>query len=134
MTEKEKFAGFDFSHNPYEKETKELWGDEAVDASNARLAKMSEFEKNEFADQFKAIFEKLAALRHLPADTKEAQAAIKEWHGLISNFGNYSLEAFKNLGQMYVEDERFTKNIDQFGSGLAKFMRDAMAVYAENNK
>lgn len=35
---------------------------------------------------------------------------------------------------MYVEDERFTKNIDQFGEGLAVFMRDAMAFYADHNK
>ncbi|HHX77837.1 MAG TPA: MerR family transcriptional regulator, partial [Firmicutes bacterium] len=48
--------------------------------------------------------------------------------------GTYSLEVFKNLGQMYVDDVRFTKNIDKFGQGLAKFMSDAMAVYAENKK
>lgn len=34
--------------------------------------------------------------------------------------------------EFYVYDERFTKNIDQFGEGLAAFMRDAMAVYADN--
>ena len=31
---------------------------------------------------------------------------------------------------MYVDDERFTKNIDKFGEGLALFMRDAMAAFA----
>ena len=35
---------------------------------------------------------------------------------------------------MYVDDERFKKNIDQFGEGLAKFMRDAMAVFADKQK
>ena len=35
---------------------------------------------------------------------------------------------------MYVEDERFTKNIDKFGDGFAEFMRDAMAVYVEKGK
>lgn len=45
--------------------------------------------------------------------------------------GKYSLDAFKGLGQIYVADERFTKNVDQFGEGLAKFMCDAMAVYAD---
>lgn len=34
--------------------------------------------------------------------------------------------------EVYVYDERFTKNIDQFGEGLTAFMRDAMAVYADN--
>ena len=35
---------------------------------------------------------------------------------------------------MYVADERFTKNIDKFGEGLAQFMCDAMEVYANRNK
>ncbi|WP_031517257.1 MerR family transcriptional regulator [Desulfofalx alkaliphila] len=134
MTNKEKFEGFDFSHNPYEKEARELWGDSAVDESNAKIAKLSKFEKKELTEKFNAIFKNLAALRHLPADSKEAQAAIKEWYGLLNEMGSYSLEAFKNLGQMYVDDIRFTENIDKFGQGLAKFMRDAMAVYADKNK
>jgi hypothetical protein len=32
-----------------------------------------------------------------------------------------------------MDDGRFTKNIDQFGDGLAAFMREAMAVYADIN-
>ncbi len=134
MTNKEKFEGFDFSHNPYEKEARELWGDSAVDEAKAKIAKLSEFEKKEFADKFNAIFKKLAALRHLPADSKEVQAAIEEWYVILNEMGNYSLEAFKGLGQMYVDDARFTESIDKFGQGLAKFMRDAMAVYADTNR
>ena len=34
---------------------------------------------------------------------------------------------------MYVADERFTKNIDKFGEGLAQFMCDAMEGYADRN-
>ena len=29
---------------------------------------------------------------------------------------------------MYVGDERFTKNIDKYGEGLAQFMSDAMNI------
>jgi hypothetical protein len=43
--------------------------------------------------------------------------------------GSYSPEAFRSLGQMYVDDERFTPNIDKFGVGLARFMCHAM-VYS----
>ncbi|MDR4395506.1 TipAS antibiotic-recognition domain-containing protein, partial [Bacillus paranthracis] len=31
-------------------------------------------------------------------------------------------------------DERFTKNIDKIGEGLAQFMCDAMEVYADRKK
>lgn len=133
MSNKDRFAGFDFSHNPYEKEARELWGDATVDEANARLAALSKSEQEKFAERFKEIYENLAKVRHLPADSEEAQAAIEEWYLFLNRIGDYSLEAFKNLGEMYVNDQRFTENIDKFGEGLARFMREAMAVYAERN-
>ncbi|WP_257348687.1 MerR family transcriptional regulator [Pseudalkalibacillus decolorationis] len=134
MSNKAKFEGFDFSHNPYEKEARERWGDEAVDQSNAKINNMTKDQQKVMGDEMNAIYRKLADLRNGSPDSEEAQAAIKEWYEFLNNMGDYSLDAFKGLGQMYVDDERFTKNIDQFGEGLAKFMRDTMAVYADNNK
>ncbi|MGG2091398.1 MerR family transcriptional regulator [Bacillus sp. S13(2024)] len=130
MTNKEKFEGFDFSKNPYEQEARERWGNEAVDKANETAANMT----REKQEEYNAIYRKLAALRNDLPESEQAQKTIKEWYDYLQNFGHYSLDAFKGLGQMYVDDERFTKNIDQFGEGLAEFMRDAMAVYAERNK
>ncbi|CAH0346053.1 MerR family transcriptional regulator [Bacillus sp. CECT 9360] len=134
MTNQEKFEGFDFSHNPYEQEARERWGDEAVDRSNAKIGKMSKAEQEAMSQEMNAIYRKLATLRNDAPESQESQAAIKEWYDLLNKMGNYSLDAFKGLGQMYVDDERFTKNIDKFGEGLARFMRDAMAIYADNHK
>lgn len=135
MTNKEKFAGFDFRHNPYEEEARKRWGDEVVDSANARLNRMSKEEQKEMVQTMNSIYQKLADLRHGSPESEEAQAAIKEWYDFLNNnFASYTLDAFKGLGQMYVDDERFMKNIDKFGEGLAKFMRDAMAVFAEKNK
>lgn len=130
MSNKEKFEGFDFSKNPYEQEAREKWGDKAVDEANEKVKSMSDFEQQKFNE----IYRKLATLRHLPADSKEAQEGIKEWYLFLNKIGNYSPEAFKGLGQMYVNDERFTKNIDRFGEGLSKFMCEAMSIYADNQK
>jgi len=131
MSNQEKFEGFDFSHNPYEQEARERWGDQAVDDANEKAKNMTAFDQEKFND----IFRSLATLRHLSPDSKEAQKGINKWFQFLNKMGNdYSFEAFKGLGQMYVDDERFTKNIDQFGGGLAKFMCDAMAVYANKNK
>ncbi|MEK4027201.1 MerR family transcriptional regulator [Pseudobacillus sp. FSL P4-0506] len=134
MSNKEKFEGFDFSQNPYEQEARERWGNKAVDESNAKLASMSKEEQDDLSKGMNAIYIKLAALRNDPPESKEVQTAIKEWYLFLNKIGSYSLDAFKGLGQMYVADERFTKNIDQFGPGLAKFMCEAMAIYADNNK
>lgn len=133
MTNQEKFKGFDFSHNPYEEEARKRWGDKAVDQSNAKIQSMSKDEKQNFEARFNDIYRKLAEIRHLSPDSVEAQAGIKEWYDLLNTFGKYPPEVFKALGQMYVDDERFTKNIDQFGEGLAQFMCDAMAKFADKN-
>jgi len=131
MSNREKFEGFDFSSNPYEQEARERWGDAAVDASNAKVAKMSKAEREAFGERMNELYRKLASIRQTPPDAPEAQAAIGEWYEMLNEMGNYPPEAFRGLGQLYVDDARFTKNIDKFGEGLAVFMRDAMAVYAD---
>ncbi|WP_145321273.1 MerR family transcriptional regulator [Paenibacillus xylanexedens] len=134
MTAKEQFEGFDFSQNPYEQEARERWGDHAVDQANQKLHSQSGEKQKALSDQMNEIYKHLAALRHTEPASAEAQAGIKEWYTLLNQMGSYSPEAFRGLGQMYVDDERFTRNIDQFGDGLAVFMRDAMAVFADQNK
>lgn len=131
MTNQEKFQGFDFSRNPYEEEARRRWGDKAVDASQAKLNQLSKTKMQEFGQTMNELYRKLAELRHSDPASEAAQEAIGEWYAMLNRMGSYSLEAFKGLGQLYVDDERFTNNIDQFGEGLAKFMRDAMQVYAD---
>lgn len=135
MTNEEKFTGFDFSTNPYEEEAKKLWGDKAVEQANANINKMTNKEKLTIKESFDAEFRSLAAIRTLHPASDEAQLRMDHFfHYLNDNHGNiYSLEAFRGLGEMYVADERFTKNIDQFGDGLALFLKEAMKVYAEKN-
>ncbi|MEM5016163.1 MerR family transcriptional regulator [Metabacillus indicus] len=130
MSQKEKFEGFDFSHNPYEEEARKLYGDKAVDEANKKAAGMTQ----DMQERFNDLYRRLADLRHMNPSSKDAQEAIGEWYILLNEFGSYSLDAFKGLGQLYIDDERFTKNIDKFGEGLAVFMRDAMAVYADTRK
>ncbi|MEO2205477.1 MerR family transcriptional regulator [Paenibacillus pabuli] len=132
MTAKEQFKGFDFSENPYEQEARERWGDEAVKEANQKLQSKSAQEQKTLADEMNTIYTRLAALRHMDPASEEAQAGITEWYTYLNNMGSYSPEAFRGLGQMYVDDERFTRNIDQFGEGLALFMRDAMAIFADH--
>jgi len=132
MSHKEKFQGFDFSSNPYEQEARERWGDKAVDESNAKAEQMKkDGQMEKFQEDMNQLYAKLAELRHTDPASEDAQAAIGEWYRMLGQMGSYSPEAFKGLGQMYVDDHRFTKNIDKFGEGLAVFMRDAMAIYAD---
>ncbi|MDO7906939.1 MerR family transcriptional regulator [Paenibacillus sp. JX-17] len=134
MSSQDKFKGFDFSSNPYEQEARERWGNGPVDRAHAKTASMSQEEQDAVTSSMNTIYRRLALLRHQPADSAEAQAAIGEWYRLLNTMGTYSLQAFKGLGELYVQDERFTLNMDQFGEGLAAFMRDAMAFYADQQE
>ena len=57
MTNEEKFKGFDFSHNPYEQEARERWGDEAVEKANKKAAQFGP----ELGEEMNRIYFNLAA-------------------------------------------------------------------------
>ncbi|MET3682804.1 DNA-binding transcriptional MerR regulator [Alkalibacillus flavidus] len=128
VANEEKFKGFDFSVNPYEEEVRERWGDAKVDEAQSNVAQMDESKQEEM----NAIYRELATIRDVDPTSTEAQTAIKKWYDFLNhNVATYTPEMFKGLGMMYVQDERFEQNIDQFGDGLAKFMSETMAKFAE---
>lgn len=132
MTNEERFKGVNFVNNPYEEEARQLLGDRSVNAAKEKLKKMTSREHHELAEKWENLFTKLAKIRHQPPESDEAQEGIKEWYNFLnSNIHTYSIDAFRGLGQLYIQDERFTQNIDQYGEGLAKFMCEAMRIFAE---
>ncbi len=133
MTNKQRFEGFDFSENPYEEEAKKRWGNEKVSEANKKVGGMTKDEQADLAAEANEIYKKLAKLMGESSSSEPVQKAIQEWYDFLNrNFTTYSPEAFKGLGELYVQDERFQSNIDQFGEGLAEFLKEAMAIFANN--
>ena len=63
---------------------------------------------------------------------REVQELIDKWRNHISKYYyNCTYEIFYELGQVYIPDERFKKNIDQYGEGLAEFMNEAIKEYCK---
>ena len=64
-------------------------------------------------------------------EDEKVQGKIKELQQFISdNYYTCTNEILYSLGQMYVNDERFKKNIDNAGGeGTAKFVYEAISVY-----
>ena len=136
MSQKDKFIGFDLTSNPYEAEARRLWGDEAVDKSNAHIASLSQGEQASIASGMDTLFLGLAALIHEAPDAPVVQTAMKNMYDYFNkNFGHqYSLEAFAGLGELYISDQRFTENIDRYAGGLSLFLSKAMRIYAEGHR
>lgn len=133
MTNEERFEGINVGFNQFEEEARRRWGNQSIDEINAKLKGMSKDEQNDLSDRWDMIFNKLACLRVQSPESQEVQATIKQWYDFLNeNFSKYSLDAFYGLGQLYINDERFTKNIDQYGEGLAKLMSEAMEVFTNN--
>jgi hypothetical protein len=93
-------------------------------------------------DEQKALFEKGKLTTKALADlfvsgsspeSQSAQALIAKHYEWICAFWTPNREAYRGLGQMYVDDPRFTANYDDFAPGLASFVNEAIKVYADSN-
>lgn len=127
------FEGFE--HNPYEAEARERWGDDVVDRSWERLghleAEDAELARTGFERVNQALVPLLAA--GVPAGDPRVQEQVALHCRVVRLFWEPSAEAYRNLGQMYVDDERFRRNIGGGDDALVDFLRDGMHVYADEH-
>ncbi len=132
MAPESMFEGFD--HNPYEAEARERWGDAAVDESYARLRSLSPEQAKQAQEGFWTASSAVRELRTGGAsvDDPRVQEAIGQLHEWLTLFWTPNRESFSGLADMYVDDERFRKNIGRGDDAFVEFLRDAMKVYAQN--
>ena len=127
------FNGFDNSQ--YKTEVVERWGQKAWDTSNNWWNNLSPAERQAMQQEQIEIANDygMAMLAGEAADSELAQAITQRHFEWLSRTGKPGKDHFIGLGQMYVDDPRFTANYDKYGTGTAVFIRDAMEVYAERN-
>ena len=82
-------------------------------------------------DGLMTIFAEFAACKDsgVSADSTEAQSLVAKLQAHITaNYYTCTDEILAVLGQMYVADERFKKNIDKYGEGTAEFVAETIKV------
>ena len=121
----------------YETEARERWGN--TDAFREHEQKTKNYTKEKWAeanDGLMAIFAEFASCKGsgASADSDEAQvlAARLQAH-ITDNYYTCTDDILAGLGQMYVADERFKKNIDKYGEGTAEFAAEAINVSGGKN-
>ena len=133
MAPEELFDGL--IQNPYEDEARQKWGDEAVDASNAKLRELGRADRERLTsgrgwrEVHAAIGE--CAEQGLASDDPRVQEVVKQHYELVSLAWTPNREAYIGLGQMYLDDPRFARNIG--AEPTVRLLADAMRVYAEAN-
>lgn len=124
----------DFDPTEYEAEARERWGDtDAYKESARRTARYTKQDWQRLGAEAAEINDTFIALMESgePATSTEAMEAAERHRAHISKwFYECSLEIHQGLGQMYVADDRFTKNIDKAKEGLAAYMSEAIAANA----
>jgi DNA-binding transcriptional MerR regulator len=128
----EMFDGF--AGDPYAAEARERWGDVAREAQE-RAAAWSPAEKQDFLAELERVNELFAELLRAGArpDDPAVQAVVARHHAWMSRSWRPNREGYLCVGRLYVDDERFTANIDRTQPGLAVFLRDAIEVWAPAN-
>ena len=115
----------------YAAEAKARWGSTAAYAEyEKKSAGYSTVQQKMLDGEAAAILKEFGRHRTLPPDSAQAQALVKKWQAYITDhYYRCTKEILSCLGQMYVGDERFTRHIDQYGTGTAAFMAAAIEAY-----
>ena len=121
--------------NNYEIEAQKRWGD--TDAYREHEQKTRNYTKEKWAeanDGLMAIFAEFAACKDngASADSVEAQTLVAKLQTYITDhYYTCTDEILAGLGKMYVDDERFKKNIDKYGEGTSEFASEGIRIYVE---
>ncbi|HIH7874928.1 TPA: MerR family transcriptional regulator [Streptococcus suis] len=126
------FHAFDSSQlEAYKTEAKERWGQTAAYAEFEEGYDASKDQA--FAREMHSIFEAFGKMQSLEASLPDVQVQVATLQAYITeNFYTCTKEILQGLGLMYVEDERFSANIDRAGGpGTASFVSQAIAIYCQ---
>jgi len=136
ITAEERLEVFgDFRPEDHRAEAEQRWGGEdAYAKSNRRAASYSKDEWLMIKDEGGAISQALVSLM-VDGEPATGSAAMELAERHRQHLGRWFYDCppamHRGLGQMYVDDERFTASLDEAGVGLAAYMREAFVANAE---
>ena len=124
------FEGFDDAR--YADEARQRWP-EQYERSRRHADTLTAQDKERLGRENTAAMIRMAEFMAAgtPVADEAVQAEVHEHYLGVSRFWTPDAEAYRCLGRMYVDDERFTATYDRIAAGLAAYYRDAIAVYAD---
>lgn len=131
MTKEEMFEVFgDFDPTKYEDEVAERWGDtDAYKQSSPRTAQYSKADWQRFSAEQEEVQQAITSLMDegVPPTDRRATDAVERHRLLIDRwFYPCSRQFHRELGKMYIADERFRNTYDDIRAGMAQYVHDAI--------
>jgi DNA-binding transcriptional MerR regulator len=136
MDDSQLFSSFeDKQMEEYKKEAKKRWGNtEAWKQSQERTKHWTREDYKRIAEEGNKFTAALSKLMDREVEDQEVQKMIAQHYAGIQTFYDCSLEMYRGLGNLYVEDARFAAFYDKFRPGMAKFMQKAIAYYCDTKE
>ncbi len=117
----------------YQAEVKARWGNtQAYKQSQERTKKMTKSQMQKIKDEGTALTQSIADNMNKGIASPEIQHLITQHHASINQFYDCSLDMYRNLGKMYIEDPRFSTYYNKFNANLAAFMHQAINYYCDH--
>jgi MerR family transcriptional regulator, thiopeptide resistance regulator len=139
MKADELFEAFgDFDPRDYDEEVRRRWGTTDAYAESARRTaaygkadwQAIKAESDDITADFAAALDQGSA----PGDPAVQAIVDRHFQHLARWFYTPTPETYAGLGDLYVNDPRFTRNLDKARKGLAAFQRAAMRTYAQSER
>jgi DNA-binding transcriptional MerR regulator len=134
MTEEEMFEVFgDFDPTQYEEEVEERWSGPLLDESRRRALRYRKEDWQAIKNEGEAIardFASLFAAGEAAGGAAAMNVAERHRSHIDRWFYPVSYDVHTGLGEMYVADPRFTAYWEKYASGLAVYVREAIAANA----
>ena len=139
MANEEMFEVFGtFKPKDYEEEAEERWGaTEAYRESARRTKKYTKEDWKRYASENDAVQKQIASLMDQGVKPRDPRAMdLAEQHRLLIDKWFYpcSHAMHAGLGDMYVNDPRFTSTLDKVHAGLAQYLCDAIQANTKRAK
>lgn len=127
------FSSFDRTEmEGYKEEARRRWQGTEAYAEYEKRGPGDDAERGKtVADRLMDVFREFGEIRNEPANSEKAFALVKKLQDAVTrDFYTCTDSILAGLGQMYVCDERFKRNIDgSGGEGTAQFVSRAIAEY-----
>lgn len=138
MSNEERFESFDMSEieahkKKYQEEAGENWGgSDAYLQSQARTNKYTPEDWKRISEKNNKVYGEIVSIMDKDVSDSEVQELVGKIRQYITeDYYDCTMEIFEGLGQMYVSDPRFTKNLDKHSEGFAQYLSDAIAYYCK---
>lgn len=112
-----------------EEEVNKKYDPAIVEESRRRVKNLTKGQWQLIKKEAEDINWSLVQLMDKDPGSDQVQQIVERHYKWIENFYTPTEEIYSGLGSLYVSDERFTMHYDNYKSGLAKFLNEAIQIY-----